>query len=201
MNVMKYFLLIIALLLGSSVSGDCAPQKHDSKSRGSTLALRIELPKGMVYGTGSTVPVRIAFENTGSESIRVGFAVQGETGEQLSLVLTILDSSGNKASIGTQFRLSPFGVAGRDFLVTLAPNHFYGWTTKLVPFEYTFLNKPGDYEITASYKYAPPNEQLNPRTNEPTNEGRHAIPPTFSGELKSETIKLSIVANAPKETP
>jgi hypothetical protein len=150
------------------------------------LDLRIELPKGTRYRAGSDVPLRIFFDNSGSGSVKLGFAsdpIEGQT----SLILDIRDSSGKPAKLGLQYHMSPFGRATRDFFVTLAPDHFYGWTENLIPYTHAFLNTPGDYDVTAVYDYAPPNGEL-----------KNSIS-IFSGRLKSTTLKITVVP--PEEKP
>lgn len=136
------------------------------------------------------VPVRILFENLDNpetESVKVGFARDGITEEQVSLILDIRDSSGKSARMGLQFHASPYGKTARDFFVTLAPGHFYGWTEKLIPYTHAFLNDPGEYTITAHYGYVAPNGNLqNPIR-------------IFSGDLKSATLKFTIVQPPPEQ--
>jgi len=131
------------------------------------------------------VPVRIFFENSGRESTKVGFAVESVTQRQTSLLLEIRDSSGKMARVGLQFQMSPYGKTMRDFFVTLAPGHFYGWTENLIPYTHAFLKTPGEYEITALYDYVPPNGELHNST-------------IFSGSLRSTKLKLTIVPSEEK---
>jgi len=50
------------------------------------LQLNLQLPREQ-YEAGSSVTLRIEFQNQGSQQIKVGFALQGETGEKLSMRL------------------------------------------------------------------------------------------------------------------
>jgi hypothetical protein len=158
------------------------------------LLLRAQTSKER-YKLGDIVPVRIEFTNRSEQTIKLGFAVQSETGEDLSILLEVLDSEGKRIKPRLEYHLSPYGLhAGRDFWVTLKPNHFYGWDTSLNPFVYDCLNKPGVYQIRVLYGYHPPNPEI---ANSNSDSGKgvgHETPPIFEGTLESTSVRFMVAA-------
>src|SRR6266705_4848983 len=94
-----------------------APFDAQDVGRGSDLRLKVYGPEEQ-YEDGSLVTLRIEFQNSSTRQIKLGFALQAETGENLSVRLEIRDSDGNKFPGTVQYQLSPCGRhAGKDLLV------------------------------------------------------------------------------------
>jgi hypothetical protein len=183
------FVILTAAISCATVLGQ-KPNEH------SGLQIKLEVSK-KEYQVGSSVPLHVEFRNQGPRPIKVGFALQNETGEELSLRLEILDAAGKEARPGVQFHPSPYGKhIKRDVWVTLAPAHFYGWEIQLTPFEHAFLNDVGTYKIRAFYSFHPRNEMIQPKTLDGSTEAEGNQASVFSGELDSDSVTFSVIPSS-----
>lgn len=166
------------------MSGQTPPQKD-------TLELRVQTSKER-YEPGDIVPVRIEFKNRGTYPTKLGFAIHGATGENLSIYTEVLDAEGKRIRPRIGFDASSLTPhTARDFWITLKPEHFYGWDISLVPYVYDCLNKPGTYRFRVVYEYHPPNEQLANSDSGSEIDFQTKTPPIFAGNLESN-VRFSI---------
>lgn len=167
-----------------TMSGQTPPEK-------AALELCVQTSKDR-YKPGDIVPVRIEFKNRGTYPIKLGFTIHGETGEDLSIYMEMLDSEGKRIRPRIGYDISIFSQhTARDFWITLKPEHFYGWDISLVPYIYDCLNKPGTYQIRVLYEYHPPNEQLANSHSVSEMDSQTKTPPIFAGNLESN-VRFSI---------
>jgi len=146
------------------------------------------------YEVGRLVTFRVEFHNRGNQEVKIGFA-RDAIGRKLSPLLEFTDAGGKKLPPMFSFHLSPYGpVTKRDLLIVLEPHHFYGWEVSLTSFEYSFVGKPGLYQVQAFYEYHPPNEEMLSNQSLARDKERASI---FSGTLRSEPVLIKIVAPSP----
>jgi hypothetical protein len=184
------------VILSAAIS--CATALGQKPNEHSGLQIKLEVSK-KEYQVGSSVPLRVEFWNQGPRPIKVGFALQNETGEELSVRLEILDeATGKEARQGVQFHASPYGKrTKRDTWVTIAPEHFYGWEVQLTPFEHAFLSDVGKYKIRAFYSYHSRNEIIRSKNSDAPSEPEGNQASVFSGELISDSTTFSVVPSSP----
>jgi len=190
-------LVIFSCLFALPATG----QDPERTQSGEGLILRLVSPK-RAYVLGEPVLLRLEIQNRTEENLFVGRNLIGADNETCTVHLTLRDHNGRESphpmvivDDGPGPRTEGFvTLLLRDWIVLPAGTYF-GATEVLDKRSFSFLGKPGEYQIVGKYQCA---GMLDPSQNNPLRDRTQDIAQlpfrTWEGEIRSNVLWIKIVA-------